>query len=146
MSKNSPFTYPDGFSSDVLNFIDAQHRNARENMELPTVRNKHEAYGIMAEKAVIVASGASGVNKALKDALNALPNSSEGFVSACEMAYNACIDTAMAAVDMAVAMQNVVAQISMYAGQTAGTTPLETMAAETIDDDFASLDAEEADE
>ena len=145
MSKKNEFLYPAGFSDDALRFIDEQFQSFRASGELPTVRNKHEAYGIMAEKSVIVASGASSVKRALSDALSALPDSNEGFVSTCEMAYNSCIDTAMAAIDMAVAMQNVVTQIAVYAGQTASTTPLEALASEEPADDFASLE-EETDE
>ena len=65
MSKKNEFLYPAGFSDDALRFIDEQFQSFRASGELPTVRNKHEAYGIMAEKSVIVASGASSVKRAL---------------------------------------------------------------------------------
>lgn len=145
MSKKNEFLYPAGFSDAALRFIDEQYLSFRNIGELPSVRNKHEAYGIMAEKSVIVASGASSVKRALSDALSALPDSNEGFVSTCEMAYNSCIETAMAAIDMAVAMQNVVAQIAIYAGQTAGVTPMEALASADAEE-FSSLEETEDNE
>lgn len=46
------------------------------------------------------------------------------------MAYDGCLSVAKAAIDMAIAMQNIVEQRALYARQTVTQTPLEAMAEE----------------
>jgi hypothetical protein len=122
--------YPDGFSESVTSFIGSEFAKSKADLLLPSIKNNHEAYGIMAEKVMTVTGSASFVNASVKDALTSLPNSAEGFISACEMAYDGCLNVAKAAIDMAIAMQNIVDQRALYAYQTADKTPLENMAEE----------------
>lgn len=128
--KYAEVQYADGFSESVIAFIGNEFNASKGDMLLPTIKNNHEAYGIMAEKVVTVAGAASFVNTAVKDALTSLPNSEEGFIAACEMAYDGCLNVAKAAVDMAINMQNIVDQRALYAGQSVNQTPLEAMADE----------------
>lgn len=122
--------YPEGFSESVVAFIGNEFLKSKEDSLLPQIKNNHEAYGIMAEKQVQMAGAASFVSTAVKYSLTSLPNSEDGFISACEMAYDGCLSVAKAAIDMAIAMQNIVEQRALYARQTVNQTPLEAMAEE----------------
>lgn len=122
--------YPEGFSESVVSFIGHEFEKSKGDLLLPIIKNNHEAYGIMAEKVMQVTGSASFVNTAVKDALTSLPNSEEGFITACEMAYDGCLNVAKSAIDMAIAMQNIVDQRALYAKQSVTQTPLEAMAEE----------------
>ncbi len=119
----------------VLNFVDSLFNEARLNDELPAVRTPQEGYGIMAERFLSVASCTAGAKKAVADALEVM---SEGerdtFVGTCDRVYSASVQVADAALKMAAAMQNVVTQLSMYEGQSATITPLESLASNDNDE------------
>lgn len=116
-------------NNSVLSFVDAMYSADRANGSLPEVRTPQEGYGIMAERFLTVASSTAGAKKAVADALAAM---SEGdrdtFVSTCDRVYSASVQVADAALRMAMAMQNVVTQLSLYEGQRAAVTPLESLA------------------
>lgn len=111
----------------VLKCVDSLFNEARLNDELPAVRTPQEGYGIMAERFLSGASCTTGAKKAVADALEVM---SEG-----ERVYSASVQVADAALKMAAAMQNVVTQLSMYEGQSATITPLESLANKDNDDD-----------
>ena len=119
----------------VLSFVDSLFNEARLNDELPAVRTPQEGYGIMAERFLSVASSTTGAKKAVADALDAM---SEGdrdiFINTCDRVYSASVQVADAAIKMAAAMQAVVTQLSMYEGQRATITPLESLASNDSDD------------
>lgn len=119
----------------VLKFVDSLFNEARLNDELPAVRTPQEGYGIMAERFLSVASCTAGAKKAVADALEVM---SEGerdtFVGTCDRVYSASVQVADAALKMAAAMQNVVTQLSMYEGQSATITPLESLASNDNDE------------
>ena len=119
----------------VLSFVDSLFNEARLNDELPAVRTPQEGYGIMAERFLSVASCTAGAKKAVADALEVM---SEGerdtFVGTCDRVYSASVQVADAALKMAAAMQNVVTQLSMYEGQSATITPLESLASNDNDE------------
>lgn len=116
-------------SHTVLDFVDANYNAARENSMLPDVRTPQEGYGIMAERFLSVASSTSGTKRAVADALEALSEGdAETFIGTCDRVYSAAIQVASAALQMAIAMQNVVHQLALYEGQGAGVSPLESMA------------------
>lgn len=122
--------YAEGFSESVISFIGGEFDKSKGDMLLPTIKNNHEAYGIMAEKVMQVTGSAAFVSSSVKDALTSLPNSEEGFIAACEMSYDGCLNVAKAAIDMAIAMQNIVDQRALYVGQSVNKTPLESMCEE----------------
>ena len=78
-------------------------------------------------------------NAAMKAVADALEVMSEGerdtFVGTCDRVYSASVQVADAALKMAAAMQNVVTQLSMYEGQSATITPLESLARNDNDDE-----------
>jgi len=119
----------------VLNFVDSLFNEARMNDELPAVRTPQEGYGIMAERFLSVSSSTTGAKKAVADALEAMSEGDrETFINTCDRVYSASVQVADAALKMAAAMQAVVTQLSMYEGQSATITPLESLASNDNDD------------
>lgn len=119
----------------VLNFVDSLFNEARLNDELPAVRTPQEGYGIMAERFLSVSLSTTGTKKAVADALEAMSEGDRNtFINTCDRVYSASVQVADAALKMAAAMQAVVTQLSMYEGQSATITPLESMANEDNDD------------
>ena len=99
---------PDDYKRRVLHFADEEYLQARDEDEsLPTVKNRHEAYGILAEAMVLLKGMMSLVDSAVKDSLASLPGTSEGFYEAVDMGYNGLIAVAQAAIHMAVQAQNI---------------------------------------
>lgn len=122
--------------NNVLSFVDSLFNEARLNDELPAVRTPQEGYGIMAERFLSVASSTTGTKKAVADALEAMSEGDRNtFINTCDRVYSASVQVADAAFKMAAAMQNVVTQLSMYEGQSATITPLESLANNDNDDD-----------
>lgn len=120
----------------VLNFVDSLFNEARMNDELPAVRTPQEGYGIMAERFLSVSLSTTGTKKAVADALEAMSEGDRNtFINTCDRVYSASVQVADAALKMAAAMQAVVTQLSMYEGQSATCTPLESMANEDNNDD-----------
>lgn len=116
-------------NNTVLNFVDTSFQAARLDRLLPAVRTMQEAYGIMAEKfrAIQVCTDVSKRN--VKDALDTLTEDDrDAFVAVCDSSYSSAVQITEAALNMAVAMQNVVHQLALYDMQEAGSTPLETLA------------------
>lgn len=132
-------------NNSVLNFVDASFQAARIDHLLPAVRTMQEAYGIMAEKFRAIQVCTDTVKHAVKDALDTLTEDDrEAFVSTGDRAYSSAIQTTGAALNMAVAMQNVVHQLAVYAGQEAGSTPLESIAEDSGNNDtYNDLNSEE---
>ena len=121
--------------NEVLNFVDSLFNEARMNDELPAVRTPQEGYGIMAERFLSVSSSTTGAKKAVADALEAMSEGDrETFINTCDRVYSASVQVADAALKMAAAMQAVVTQLSMYEGQSATITPLESLASNDNDD------------
>ena len=119
----------------VLNFVDSLFNEARMNDELPAVRTPQEGYGIMAERFLSVSSSTTGAKKAVADALEAMSEGDrETFINTCDRVYSASVQVADAALKMAAAMQAVVTQLSMYEGQSATITPLESLASNDNDE------------
>lgn len=116
-------------NNSVLTVVDAMYSADRVNGSLPEVRTPQEGYGIMAERFLAVASSVAGAKKTVSVALEVM---SEGdrdtFVDVCDRVYSASVQVADVALRMATAMQNIVAQLSLYEGQRAATTPLESLA------------------
>lgn len=66
-----------------------------------TVRNKHEGYGIAAERYSALLRAEKAVSTEMKTMLSLLPNDEADFINICGSLYNAAIDTAMQAINMA---------------------------------------------
>lgn len=122
-------------NNSVLNFVDASFQAARIDHLLPAVRTMQEAYGIMAEKFRAIQVCTDIAKRNVKDALETLTEDDrEAFVSVSDRTYSSAIQITEAALNMAVAMQNVVSQLALYAGQEAGSTPLEFFAEHPMTD------------
>ena len=115
---------------NLLSVLDSEYSGQLAAGDLPHVKNRHEAYGIAAERYVVVTATGVTLKRAMTDALKALPDSEDGgaFFSTCERLYDACVGVASSAALMAVQMQNIIHQLAPYENQYAGTTPLEAMA------------------
>lgn len=125
----------------VLHVADQEYQSLR-GVGLPLVRNNHEAYGIMADLYSKVQGHFSGLKKEMSSALGLLPESSELFYDVCGKVYDDALGVAIAAVHMAIHMQNIVTQNAPYVGQTADATPLENLAAELGELDLTETDEE----
>ncbi len=117
-----------GVTEHMLSVLDNEYRGQLSSGNLPHVKNRHEAYGIAAERYVAVTEAGATLKRAMADALKVLPNSEDDFFSTCEVVYDACVGVASSAALMAVQMQNIIHQLAPYENQYAGTTPLEAMA------------------
>jgi hypothetical protein len=119
---------PDGFKVSVRSFADGEFAKRREGLALPGIRNRHEAYGYMAECLVGLTAATKAVTAAMGDATKLLPSPDDGpFVDVVQVLYAAALDTAIAAVNLAVQTQNATDQL--LSGRPAGPTPMEAMAA-----------------
>ncbi len=98
---------PGELKKKVIDFTTERYMEQQDARSLPSIKNRHEAYGVLAEASVSLASAASAVKSAVSDGLNALPASDAAFNEAADMAYAACISAAQAAVNMAVHAQNI---------------------------------------
>lgn len=65
------------------------------------VRNKHEGYGIAAERYSALLRAEKAVSTEMKTMLSLLSNDEGTFINICGSLYNSCIDAAMAAIKMA---------------------------------------------
>jgi hypothetical protein len=135
---------PEGFKKAVRSFSDGEFLK-RRNMEcLPGIRNRHEAYGYLTECQVGLTAAMKAVTAAMTDATKLLPAPDDGaFVDIVQALYSAALDTAIAAVNLAVQTQNVTDQL--LSNRTADATPMETMAGESPANSAEYLPGDEAD-
>ena len=135
---------PEGFKKAVRSFSDGEFVKRREAYALPSIRNRHEAYGYMAECQVGLTAATKAVTAAMTDATKLLPSPDEGpFVDTVQAMYSAALDTAIAAVNLVVQAQNVTDQL--LRNRPADPTPMEAMAGATGDDGADYLPGDEDD-
>lgn len=135
---------PEGFKKAVRSFSDGEFVKRREALTLPAIRNRHEAYGYLTECQVGLTGASKAVTAAMTDATKLLPSPDEGpFVDTVQALYSAALDTAIAAVNLAVQTQNVTDQL--LSNRPADPTPMEEMAGATSDSGADYLPGDEAD-
>lgn len=122
----------------VRRFVDEQYTRQAEMSALHVVRNRHEGYGLLAEAYLGVKGAVDSVKAAMGDCLKTLAGLDGVFQDAASDAFNALLDTCIAATNMGVQALNVI--YSIGAIRAADVTPMEEMAAE------AEAPAEDADE
>ena len=117
---------PEGFKKAVRAFADSEFLARREKLALPGIRNRHEAYGYLTECQVGLTGAMKAVTAAMTDATKLLPSPDDGtFVDTVQVLYTAALDTAIAAVNLAVQTQNATDQLLSY--RPADPTPMEAM-------------------
>lgn len=107
-----------------------------------TVRNKHEGYGIAAERYSALVRAEKAVSTEMKTMLSLLPNDEADFINICGSLYNAAIDTAMQAINMAAQSRRIMEDL--YGAEPK--TPLEEYAESLESDDDGFETADETDE
>lgn len=107
-----------------------------------TVRNKHEGYGIAAERYSALVRAEKAVSTEMKTMLSLLPNDEADFINICGSLYNAAIDTAMQAINMAAQSRRIMEDL--YGAEPK--TPLEEYAESLEGDDDGFETADETDE
>ena len=136
---------PEGFKKAVRTFADSEFLTRREKFALPGIRNRHEAYGYMTECHVGLTAATKAVAAAMTDATKLLPSPDETpFVDTVQALFSAALDTAIAAVNLAVQTQNVTDQLLGHRLKHE-TTPMEAMADASPDSGAEYLPGDKAD-
>ncbi len=136
---------PEGFKKAVRSFSDGEFIKRREAYALPGIRNRHEAYGYLTECQVGLTAATKAVTAAMADATKLLPSTDDGpFVDTVQALYSAALDTAIAAVNLAVQTQNVTDQL--LSNRPADPTPMEAMAEANSGADYLPGDEADGDE
>lgn len=115
-------------------------KNIQEQHPNP-VRNKHEGYGITAERYSALLRTEKAVSTEMKTMLSLLSNDEADFINICGSLYNAAIDAAMEAINLAAQSRRIMEDL--YGAEPK--TPLEEYADELAEDD-GFQEAEEAEE
>ena len=136
---------PEKFKGAVRRFSDGEFLNRSEAAVLPGIRNRHEAYGYLTECHVGLSGAMAAIKTAMTDATKLLVAPDDAaFVDTVQVVYSAALDTAIAAINMAVQAQNITHELLENA-QNQPPTPLEEMAQGGPALDDADLIGEEAD-
>ena len=124
---------------EVANFV--LGKNIQE--EHPeNVRNKHEGYGIAAERFSALLRQEKAVATEMKSMLSLLSNDEADFINICGSLYNAAIDVATAAVNLAAQSRRIMEDL--YGAEPM--SPLEEYAATLEEEDDGFETAEEGTE
>lgn len=112
MSKQITFddVVPSEIAEKVRTFMNDQYYKARDGGDLPTIKNRHEAYGILAECVTALMGATTTVKKALADALGSISASADAFNEAVDTCYSGCLASAQMATNCAISAMNIAMQ------------------------------------
>ncbi len=102
---------PGDFLRRIQQFTESEYLIRIENKSHPTIKNPHEAYGILAEAYVALSGAMKSVKIAMDDSLKTISSPSDAFRDSSTNAYSGCLAVAQAAVYMAVSSENIGIQL-----------------------------------
>lgn len=143
---------PSDIKIATRSFVDALYRNSRDAHILELARNRHEGYGLLAERYVELTGADKSVDSAMKDCLKLLGSDDHAFQETVDVLYAAITELVIASARMGVQALNVASQtVERQCGGDGlplldAIDELDGSGLEDDSDDLGDLDGEDSDD